>query len=234
MNKPNQLILIGGGSSIKEGISKGLWDKIKDHFIIGINYSYKFIDSTIQIWLDKKFYEENKEGFDKLPLIITKPVKGLSSNVMVLKTLSAYKRDVKNGCYKGSLSGIYALSLAIYLLDIGEIFLLGYDFGERGKGKKGRALTHYYQNLSIKDGEILEHRGVGKINYYGTKGKADRDFTPFKDEKKVKIYNVSLNSKINTFEKISYDDFFKKLDDKKFNQDLLRTEIKNKLKGVTR
>ena len=38
--KPSQLIILGGGTSIKEGIEKGLWDKIKNRFVIGTNYSF--------------------------------------------------------------------------------------------------------------------------------------------------------------------------------------------------
>ena len=221
--KPSQLVIIGGGSSISEGISKGLWNKLKDKFVIGINSScYHFKNPTFQVWLDKKFYEAHKEIFDKLPLVITKPKPKLPSNVIQLKTTNNYYRDIRKGVWKGSLSGIYALSLAIYLLDEGEIFLLGYDFCGMGKDKKGRAKTHYYEDI--------EHKGRGKINYYGTSGRADRDFKPFANERKVKIYNVSLQSQINTFPKISYDQFFKMLDDKIFNQEELRKHIKEKLK----
>ena len=115
MNKPNQAIIIGGGSSIAEGISFNLWEKLKDKFVIGINYSYNhFKNPTFHVYLDYKFYNSNKKDIDKLPLIITKPGKKLPPNTIQLKTLSTYKRDVRKGVYKGSLSGYYALSLAIY------------------------------------------------------------------------------------------------------------------------
>ncbi len=223
MNKPNQVIILGGGSTIAEGISKGLWDKLKDKFVIGINYSYRhFKDPTFQIYLDYKFYDQNKKGIDKLGLIITKSYKNLPPNVILLKPCSTYHRDVRKGCYKGSLSGYYALSLAIYLLDIGEIFLLGFDYCGIGKDNKGRPKTHYYEDI--------EHKGRGKINYYGMRGRADRDFKPFVNEKKIKIYNVSLQSKINTFVKISYKKFFEMLNKNKFDQSELRKYIKEKLK----
>ena len=55
MKKSNQLIIIGGGASIEEGISKNLWEKIKNKFVIGINYSYHhFPNPTFQVWLDRK------------------------------------------------------------------------------------------------------------------------------------------------------------------------------------
>ncbi len=223
MEKPTQLFIIGGGSSISEGLKQNLWKRLGGKFVIGINYSYHhFKNPTFQVWLDKKCYELNKEAYDKLPLLITKPKPNLPSNTIQLKTNTGYHRDVRKGVYKGSLSGIYTLSLAIYLLDVGEIFLLGYDFCGMGKDKKGRSKTHYYEDI--------EHRGRGKINYYGTQGRANKDFDVYKKEKQVKIYNVSLQSKINAFPKISYDQFFKMLDNKTFDQMELRKFIKEKLK----
>ncbi len=232
MNKPTQLIIIGGGSSIQEGISKGLWSKLKNRWTIGLNYSYNFFDSTVLCYVDGdgQFYskESKNEKFQNLLLIIGKEHNNLKvlPNTIALKTNDAkYYRDVKLGCYKSSLVGLFALSLAIYLLDEGEIFLLGYDNSAQEKDNKNRPNTHFYQ------GEI-EHRGIGKINYYGGKDRAKRDFGVYKGEKKVKIYNVSLDSKIpgDIFEKISYDEFFKKLDNKQFDQNYIREYIKGKLK----
>ena len=91
------------------------------------------------------------------------------------------------------------------------------------KDIKNRHLTHFYQ------GDI-NHRGIGKINYYNTKGKADKDFGVYSFEKQCKIYNVSLDSKIEIFPKISYDKFFSMLDNETYNQDILRQKIKRKLK----
>ena len=237
MNKPRQCIILGGGSTIAEGISKGLWEKLKHKFVIGINYSYNHFNATFQVYLDYKLYNKNKKDLDKLPLIITKPGKKLPINTLQIKTLSTYNRDVRKGCYKGSLSGIYSVSLGIRLLDEGDLVLLGYDYdplkdknGKYIKDKKGRFITHYYQNVPDKNGKIIEHRGIGKINYYGAKGRVDRDFTPFKNEKKVRIFNVSLQSKINTFPKISYDQFFKMLDKNIYDQTELRAFIKTRLK----
>ena len=245
---PKQLIIIGGGYSLKEGISKGLWDKIKSKFVIGLNYSYNYFPNpTIQCFVDRLFYakESKKEKFQNLSLIIgTEHKIDRLSNTIMLKDNSKYKRDIRLGCYKSSLVGLFALSLGIYLLDIGEIYLLGYDMGELRKkdyekfltskheidklvikDKKNRALTHFYQGN-------IEHRGVGKIAYYNDKDRAKNDFGIYKKEKKVKIYNVSLVSKIpsDIFEKISYDQFFKKLDNKQYDQNLLIQQIKNKLK----
>jgi len=227
MNKPNQLIILGGGTSLREGISKGLWDKLQNTWTFGLNYSYKYFASTCQLFIDDKFYTGQKEELAKLPLIIgrNRQIKTLPNTILLPASNSKYDRDLLCGVYKASLVGIFALSLAIKILDKGEIYLLGYDYSGQGKDNKGRANTHFYQ------GEI-NHRGIGKINYYDMKGRAGKDFGVYKDEKKIKIYNVSPKSHINIFDKISYEDFFKKLDKKQYNQDLLRTEIKNKLKGI--
>lgn len=227
MNKPNQLIIIGGGSSLREGISKSLWDKLKGRFTIGLNYSYKYYESTFQCYVDRQFYIEQKEELVKLPLIIGNRHQipgGVLSNTTTFSSVNEYRRDVRSGCYRANLVGIYALSLGIYLLDKGEIFLLGYDFKAVGEDEKTKKpLTHFYQ-------KELQHRGIGKVSYYNSRS-GEEDFAPFKEEKKIKIWNVSLVSKIpiEIFEKISYDGFFDKLNKERFNQDKLRKEIKIRL-----
>jgi len=246
MSKPNQLILVGGGSTIKEGIEKGLWDKLKDRYTIALNYSYKHLNSTFLTYVDAKFYEgrETHAEVANLPLIVGKrhmADRGIHPNTILLPSMPFWNRELNPGIYSAILCGIWALSLGIYLLDEGEIFLLGYDFGEvrtekqeeqlghigeiiriSQKDKEGQPLTHYYQ------GEV-KHNGVGRVNWYNGKDRAERAFSPFKNEVKCKIYNVSLISKIKTFPKISYDDFLGRLDNVIVNQDELRTEIRNKL-----
>ena len=56
MNKPKQLIMIGGGPSLNEGIEKGLWEKLKGRFTIGMNFNYRYFDSTILAFVDSDFY----------------------------------------------------------------------------------------------------------------------------------------------------------------------------------
>jgi len=227
--KISQLILIGGGNSIKGGLDKGLKDKIRNNFVLGCNYAYKFFPNlTATIFVDKNFYEEQSKDkkFKNLPLILGKKHQGIKylQNTTVLKTNDVkYFRNIKLGCYKSNLVGLFALSLGIYLLDEGEIYLLGYDYGAIGKAKDGRALTHFYQNQ-------IKHRGIGKVNYFDTIGRADKDFGVYQNESKVHIYNVSLESKITTFPKLSYAGFFEKLDNKQYNQEELRHSIKEKLK----
>ena len=110
---PKQCIIIGAGASLKEGIDEGLWDKLKGKFTIGLNYSYNFFDSSILCYVDNPFYKEEskKEKFQDLPLIIGKeyPQLKMLPNTITLKTNdNKYYRDVKLGCYKSNLCGIFA------------------------------------------------------------------------------------------------------------------------------
>jgi len=228
--RPSQLIILGGGTSMKEGISKGLWDKLKDRFTLGINYSFHYFKSTLQTYVDLDFYSNEWDDLESLPLIVGKYHKLIEKEIrgktiMLQINPKTYVRDLSSGVYKSCLCGLFSLSLGINLLDKGEIFLLGYDHTNSSNGEKdknGKLLTHFYQGK-------LNHRGIGKVNYYKNKGRADRDFGAYTGEKKIKIYNVSLDSKINTFPKISYDKFFSMLDTDTFDQSKLRDLIRKKL-----
>lgn len=226
MKNPNQLIILGGGTSIQEGISRGLWDKLKGHFVIGTNFSYKFYEATCQTYVDSTFYNKNYPDIKKLPLIIGqgKSLSKKADNTLSLKCTSIYNRDLSEGVYSACLVGIYSLSLGIYLLDEGEIFLLGYDFGSVNTvtDEKQRRITHFYQGQ-------IDHRGIGKTNWYDTKNRAEKDFGIFKNENKIKIYNVSPSSKIEVFKKIDYTTFFSLLNNNQYDQSELRTYIKEKL-----
>ena len=87
--KTNQLIIIGGGASISDGVQKGLWTEIKDKYTIGLNYSYNYFKSTIQCCVDRDFYDKNRDTLSSLPLIISnkhKFEKGKLDNTILLKS----------------------------------------------------------------------------------------------------------------------------------------------------
>ena len=229
MNNVKQTIIIGGGLSIKEGIMAGLWDKLKDRFVIGTNFSYKSYVPTFLTFVDAStFYNltDIRAELAMLPLIIGCPYQitreQMLPNSIFIPSTNAYIRDLSKGVYSSRLSGMYALSLAIHLVGQGEVFLLGYDLGTITKDKddKGRNITHYYQGR-------INHVGIGKTYYYNIPRREEIDFGVYKNEKDVKIYNVSPNSNLHVFEKIDYPTFFSKLDNNQYNQDQLREEIKN-------
>lgn len=227
---PNKIIIIGGGTSIEEGVNKGLWNKIRNKYTIGINYSFNFFKNpTFQCFVDGDFYNENKENMKDLFVIGNGDDKRIENPLkkdLLIKSSAKYHRDIAKGCYTPSLCGLFALSLGIYLLQKGEIYLLGYDFGfiDDRIDKKRRHYTHFYQNE-------IDHRGTGKVNYYLGMDNLRR-FNVYKDEKNVKIYNVSPKSRIEIFEKINYDQFFNKLTNKNYDQDFIRQEIKRRLNHV--
>ena len=250
----NQLIILGGGFSVYEGIKKDLFQRIKNKFVIGTNHSHHFCQDTFLSYVDDTFYLKELKYLEKLPLTVGR----LHSNTpkrqtnIQLITATKYVRDCHHGVYSANLTGLFILSLAIYLLDEGEIFILGFDnSGKKGNGKcnleydsQGRAITHWHQHgdiVSRYTGEplMLKHRGIGKINWYQATqldqktnkriSRAEYEYRVYKNESKVKIYNVSPDSKIPTFEKITYDQFFEKLDDKVYDQEKLRKEIREKL-----
>jgi len=257
---PTQIILLGGGASLRYlgALDKGLFNFLQNKFVIGINYSYKFINTTCTLGIDEPLYnspEHNKE-LSTLPLVIWKSYKHLSQghpNTIFLHANKKYDRDLKGGIYRASLSGIFALSLAIKLLDLSqkqeilspsgikiqpEICLLGFDYGPQMKDGKvvldsqGKAITHWYQ-------EEFKHRGTGKINWFQQTWLdaktmkripySELEWRPFINEKEVKIFNVGGTSKIQMFPHISYEEFFKKEFNTVSNQDEVRKELRETL-----
>ena len=162
IRRPSQLVILGGGASIRNGLSRGLWEKIENKFVMGINYSFfHFPDPTIQMYCDRLFYTKQIKQLEKLGLVIGKKHgKGmkLAPNTIVFPSTSKYTRNLEAGIYKASLTGMFSLSLGIYLLDrIGEkesqIFLLGFDYGELRKRDYEKVAKSKIEldNLSYKD-----------------------------------------------------------------------------------
>jgi hypothetical protein len=234
-----EIIILGGGLSISEGISLGLKDLIKDKCTLTINYAYKHFSHTLMVFGDYGLYvpleakKENKrkypdiyEELKKEPLIIYANDKNNLGNwqlpnTLFIKTNSEYNTNpLKQEFYNHFLSGIYTLSLAQFLLDYkGTIFLLGYDFGSLNKKDDN---IHYYTK------EEINHKGINNTAPY-TGHNPNQYFGHFK-EPNIKIYNVSPNSNITNFEKIDYKKMFELLSIQTYNQEELRQEIKNKLK----
>lgn len=249
--KPKNLIIIGGGSSIRKGLSMMLWDRIKGCFTIGLNYNYRhFPHATFYSWVDNDFYKKERENLAKLPLLIgcqhPEVEKIKLPNTITLPATSKYDPTLKTGVFKKALVGLFALSIGCYLMrDIenSAIYCLGFDFGEARnynlpfkqrnkqlspqiiKDEKGKPCTHYYQ------GEI-NHRGIGKTSFYSDIKKQKEIFQPYIDKQSVHIYNVSPNSKINQFPKITYEQFFEMLDKSTYNQEELRQWAKKELKKI--
>lgn len=260
LKAPKQAILLAGGTSVCKLIENGLWDKIKDRFIIGINFTHKVfipsmpIEPTLLTFRDTGcFYLRYLEKLKSIPLIVGKYHQELKEiklpNTILLKDIN------------GGLAGIWALNLAIRLMEQdSEIFILGMDCGgiptvenlnykmngiplelqditnwKISKHCKGQFIkidnkkyiikSHWYQ-------EEFTHKGISRLGFYYAKDRVEKYFGKFRNQSKVKIYNVSPYSRISSgiFPKIDYSTFFSKLNNNTYDQNLLREQIKMKLK----
>lgn len=245
-NLPSECIILGGGPSINAEIME-LKHRIKDKFVILTNYSFRYFEGTFLCFSDRDFYYPTQDClankchpyiYDELktlPLIIGINHNGVEEfklpNTILLQKSSEYHRSKGNakGFYAGHLSGTFALTLASYLMNYsGIIYLLGFDWNRREPDKvdlKNYDGTsdfdlHYY-------GQEIKHEGNRKIGYY-ERNSPTTEFKYF-NEPKLKIYNVSLQSNIETFDKISYSEMFKLLNSVRFNQVELTNQIKEKL-----
>lgn len=211
-----ECIIIGGGYSVKEGIEKGLFNKIKGKNVISINYAYKVMPfiPAIELWSDLSFFENNMQDILNLYnrgcqlyckansryKIYSKVLNKIQLNQLLPTTEKKYKENLYF-VGNNSLSGFLALSLAVKNYD--RIYLLGYDWGGHPKNK---TFTHFYQN----DINVIS-TGIGKPKIYEINNqpvKAINGFNYYLQFHK-QIYNVSLTSRIKDFIKITYEDFFK-------------------------
>lgn len=242
MSQIKQISIIGGGKSIEEAMKHGLSCRLAKTFTIGTNYSYRAHTPTFLTCCDVKFYcaldahirERKTEFIDELsalPLIIA-PNHGenlqnrLSNTTFVVPTVERYKgnKSLSEGVYSLSLTGLFAITLAILALEHkGEIYLLGYDWTRRTEEEKRANIeidTHFFKDV--------KHQGVGYTGHYEEHDPV-RWFKPFLEEAGIKIYNVVGNpeSNIGIFEKISYEEYFRRLKNSDLTQDEMRNHIVN-------
>jgi hypothetical protein len=232
----NEIVIVGGGKSIETALNLpsnlSLQIRLADKCTILTNYAYKTFPGTFLAFNDRDFYvpeyakkypDKNPDIYEelkKLPLII-----GVDHN-----GISEFKLDntiLLNNKYRSVLTGIFALKLAMELMKSGTIYLLGFDWNRRIGLPERDPNYNPNSDLQIHFYNDIKHRGVGYVGYYENHN-PDRDFNQF-IKKDIKIYNVSPESNINSFEKISYEQFFKLLSNKGVNQEELRDKIKAKL-----
>ena len=177
----------------------------------------------------------------------------LDNNVILLKEAETKKKKIwgqrdeglhphywgkdawTKGWFSSQLIGIKALNLAI-ALEYDETYLLGMDATDIN------GHTHFYDDTNTGHYEYDKQHycGVGKFDNgkyrTGNYNKIDELnnvwYEPFKQEleKGIQIYNVSLYSKINTFPKMSYDTFFRKINNGQIvDHNEIRCEIRRRL-----
>lgn len=229
-----EVIIIGGGQSVSEGIDLQLWDKIQGREIWSLNYAWKLMPylPIREIWVDSAFFEKNVDDIEGLwkkgvQLIAKKNMRYALLNHYLGEAVTQYDETRSSQGFKGvhalvetpllfaghkGLVGVFALSLAVAeKYDI--IYLLGYDWGTPSNSDKQ---THFYQgqiqvfSTGIANTEIYLHRD-------DTPQKEVHEFDLHKaaaENNGLKIYNVSTRSHIDAFEKIGYLKFFELIEQK--------------------
>jgi hypothetical protein len=252
-------IIIGGGASIRDGqwnksISDlPLWKNIQNECTFGINYVYHYYKPTVLTFVDYQLYRTHKEELERVPFLICYKHPSFKkcpqgSNLIALPGSSTYygknsldiiKKNNKEqiaGFYSTNLSGLFTLTLCI-ALRFKEIYLLGFDFTET----EGR--THFYQDEAkitpekfqskSEDNQVIYGIGKDVSGHYRTnifEQKPEEYFDIYKkDMDEVKIFNVSPQSKIETFPKINYAEFYRRLENcpEPILQDRTRDYIKD-------
>lgn len=256
----NRCIIIGSGASVRQSLwdisinKLPVWNLIKNEITFGLNWSYKWLEPTAQLFMDYQFYISFQNQLDKLPLVIGKdnPKIGISeyesnkkcipgNNLILLPPADKYygEESWSKGFGKAQLVGLFSLTLAC-ILGFKNIYLLGFDCCEI----EGR--THFYQGDKENTGKFIwqrkEHNGMGKIKGRYRTNDYDKDISKeyfdayIPELKKRNIWNVSLQSKITSFPKITYNEFYKTLEvnPNEFSQQEIRNFIistcKSKLK----
>jgi hypothetical protein len=205
------VIIVGGGSSVKEGISNGLWDKIKGMDIITCNNAIQHIPypPKYACWLDTTVRdpEVTKKILETDCIRVTQQLHDTRDDDKVVrfpivKDLNGDESKLTRGLERGILfagkrmfTGIFAISLALYA-GYNKIFLLGFDWNV---GKKGNAEWYDRPDKADISGIFMRNKSEARDDcaehHDCFKGKAD-------------IINVSKISLIPSFPKISYSDFF--------------------------
>ena len=234
-----ECIILGGGNSISNGISLGLKNRIKDKLVLGCNYSFKHFDLTTLLFCDKDFYLPMYAKHDKTNPDIYEELKNLPLIIGAKKNPDLdqfiYPNTTMIACPKKELgkipvlTGLFALAIA-EKLNPERIFLLGFDWNRRdpktiptGKNYNPNSDLdiHYY-------GKELKHRGSGYMGFYENHNPSN--YFRYFEKSKSQIFNVSINSNIEDFKKITYSEFYTLLSNQIFNQDELRNYIKDKIK----
>lgn len=228
-----QCIILGGGYSVRKGLEKGLWDKIKGHDVWSLNSAFKTMPylPTKQLWVDKAFFNHEVDQLEKLHnqgveciarsqnLKKHRHIKIRKYNTCNnIKDYHGIKGLEKNMIFTGKMGmvGNFALHIAI-CEEYNEIFLLGYDFGNADGSKN----THFYQDqinkLNIRSsgaGNVRVYQNVGKHHKSSTLKQTElRDYELFSKGHNSKIWNVSPQSNIPFFEKIDYERMFELLNE---------------------
>ena len=222
----NRIIILASGYSVKsEGLDLyNLWDKIKEEDIWSLNFSYRFMPylPTKQIWADTSVWEKCKDsllmlaqygtelharnygGYEEYPQVKLHRVENEKHELMPFTDDKGLEWD---SIFIGRCGfvGLFALSLAC-AMKYDEIYLLGYDFGTVDQTVTN---THWYEEQD----KGINAGAYGRTSIYLQGDEPRPEIEDFKEylKSKSKIYNVSTISRIDYFEKLTYEEFFNKI-----------------------
>ena len=214
------IIIVGGGKSVKESIGKGLWETIKGQDIITCNNAVMHIPYApkIAVWLDST--EKDPEVIDKILdtdcLRVTQLHHDQREDEKVIRFDVSRSPDNFDGKLKHEppilfvgkrmFTGIFAMSLSLYM-GYDKMYLLGFDWGGCVKDK----------NDEVEWWGATKHWKGTDMNIYrdgeGARDDCAEHHDPFIG--KADIINVSPNSLIPSFPKITYEQFFKEINEYK-------------------
>lgn len=213
----SEIVIVGGGASVNIGIKKGLWDKVKgmdimtcNNAILHLPYAPKYA-----IWLDAT--EKDPTVTEKILntecIRVTQQLHDQRDDDKVIRFEVCRNPDnLVNGLkhnppvlYAGKrmFTGVFGITLSLYM-GYETIYLLGFDWGGYVKSKKDN--VEWW-------GATKDFKGTD-INIYKKGDKAREDVAEHHDCFKgmANIINVSPKSLVPSFPKISYDEFFRRID----------------------
>lgn len=241
----NQIIIIGGGASLKLGLDLDLFSKLEGKCLLGLNNGLLVYPSTFGYIGDfRSVFLQQRKLFTTHPLLITHYHKEMTKlNPFPTNLFPVQNKKIPFVDELNLLTGLGGLSLANYLLNgQGEIYLAGFDLGAQPINDKvktnhinGKLMMVNDNGLPITHSYSHKHAGQGKTTIYYYQGKGQDRLEMFRELAKVitcKVYNVCPTSRIDCFEKIDYHTMFAKLDNVWYNQDSLRNWARELLEDI--
>ena len=208
-----EVIIIGGGASIEEGIKTDLWEKIRGKEVWSLNFAFRAMPylPTRELWVDTTFYRNNIADLERIHKLgvachtrKNDRYNGIPDIIQHETTRNIQEKDKKIYLCPMGLCGMFALGVAVQE-KYEQIYLLGYDFGTNSLGNTH---THFYQDTKMD----YQSSGVGRPSVYlQSNNHPKRDANEFGlYAERGGIWNVSVNSHIIAYPRISYEEFYGK------------------------
>jgi hypothetical protein len=192
-------VIVGGGSSVREGLRMGLWDRLSDTRIFAVNYAGLRMPYApdMACWLDHNYPPEAAKALGALPCPKYTKHLAVYGDAEVMSTTNQPKdfpaclEDNIQFVGRRTISGIFALSLAIWL-KCPRIFLLGFDWNVGPDGVSDWCYETSTKRAWLKN-DVAPYDDISDHDVF--KGRAE-------------IFNVSPITHIKSFPVLTYEKFF--------------------------